>query len=117
MVSGKLTMQVKRVRELEGSNNSLENQLKKMREEEESRENDALKERLNEQEMKNAQLRTEVALKEREVSCITEELQIMRAEAEKQSLETDRYATENRKLQMMIGEGSKNLEALQMQKE
>ena len=63
------------------------------------------------------QLRIEVAVKEREITCLTEELQCLRTDAQEKAIDADRTHAENRKLQMIIGEGSKNLEALQIQKE
>lgn len=62
-------------------------------------------------------LRKDIVLREREYKLIEEELKIVREQAEQKTIERDRALVENKKLQTIIAEGSKNLQIVQFQKE
>lgn len=56
-------------------------------------------------------------LKERELKLLQNEVQVLREEAESAASEREKKVLENKKLQLVIGEGSKNLQIMQLQKE
>ena len=72
------------------------------REEGEGQEAKTLKHQVSEEEARSKHFRTEVAIKEREIACLTEEMQILRDASEKKAIESDRLSIELKRLQIII---------------